>query len=182
MPLYVSRDGTLARLGMRPTVTSPLERSGRWSPYHRNGNSCSSFAWCSSVDCFIHENGNCDAVVTTRKHARDSAHVRSVAETELASRGRNPTRPKTSPSHLAWSLAESTAASAMPSRGEVPREGKYPRRGEEVPREVKNPREARQAWRAWSLVKSSEECRGPWRAGPWYPGFHCADRQSFGKF
>ena len=30
-------------------------------------------------------------------------------------------------------------------------------------------------WDAWSLAKSSEECRGPWQAGPWYPGFHWPD-------
>ena len=54
---------------------------------------------------------------------------------------------------LAWSLAESWTTSEMPSRGEVPRE-------------------ARQAWRAWSLAKSSE--RVSWAlAGrpvvPWFP-------------
>ena len=63
----------LLGLEMRPTVTSPLECSGRWSPYHRNGNSCGSFAWRSLVDCFIHGNGNCGAVVTARRHARHSA-------------------------------------------------------------------------------------------------------------
>ena len=25
------------------------------------------------------------------------------------------------------------------------------------------------------LAKTSEESCGPWQAGPWYPGFHCAD-------
>ena len=70
-----SQDGgpTLLGLGRCPTVTSPLERSGRWSPYHRNGNSCSSFAWCSVIDCFIHESGNCGAVITVLWRARDSA-------------------------------------------------------------------------------------------------------------
>ena len=63
---------------------------------------------------------------------------------------------------LAEPLARSLVASEMPSRGEVPRRGK-------------NPREARQAWRAWSLARSSEECCGPWQAGPWYPAFQCAD-------
>ena len=67
---------------------------------------------------------------------------------------RNPSRG--SPGLESLSLVESEAASLMSSRGEVPRE-------------------ARQAWRAWSLAKSSEQCRGPWQAGPWYPGFHCAD-------
>ena len=70
-----SQDGGLALLGLvvRPTVTSPLERSDRWSPYHQNGNPYSSFAWCGFVDCFIHENGNCDAAVTARRRAHDSA-------------------------------------------------------------------------------------------------------------
>ena len=54
-------------------MMSPLECSGRWSPYHRNGNSCSSFPWCSLAGCFIHESGNGGAVVTVRRRARDSA-------------------------------------------------------------------------------------------------------------
>ena len=62
----------------------------------------------------------------------------------------------------AWSLARIQGG----FRDVLSRRG--PSRGE-------NPREARQAWRAWSLAKSSEECCGPWQAGPWYPGFHCAD-------
>ena len=44
---------------------------------------------------------------------------------------------------------------------------------------LSRPRQAReplQAWSAWSLVKFLRRCSGPWQAGPWYPGFHCADR------
>ena len=48
---------------------------------------------------------------------------------------------------LAEPLARSLVAPEMPSRGEVPREGK-------------NPREARQAWRSWSLAKFSRSCVG----------------------
>ena len=80
--------------------------------------------------------------------------MRSVTETELASRGRNPARQEASPS--LW-------LGALSRRGPSPGE--------------KTLGEARQAWRAWSLANSSEGCRGPWQAGPWYPGFHCADRE-----
>ena len=69
-----SQDGGPALRGLvvRPTVMSPLERSGRRSPYHQSGNPCRSFAWCGFVDCFILENGNCDAAVSARWCARDS--------------------------------------------------------------------------------------------------------------
>ena len=70
-----SQDGglELQELVVSPTVTFSLERSGRRSPYHQSGNSCRPFAWCSVAGCFIHENGNCGAVITTRRHAHDSA-------------------------------------------------------------------------------------------------------------
>ena len=57
----------------------------------------------------------------------------------------------------------------VPSRGEVPRQGKNRWRG------FARYGEPLQAWRAWSLAKFPDECCGPWQAGPWYPGFHCAD-------
>ena len=66
----------LLGLGVHPTVTSPLEWSGRRSPYHQNDNPCSSFAWRSLVDCFIHENGNCGATVTARRRGRHRALAR----------------------------------------------------------------------------------------------------------
>ena len=100
-----SQDGgpVLQGLGMRPTVTSPLECSSRWSPYHRNGNPCSSFAWCSPVDCFIHESGNCGAVVTARRRARDSAEgaepMCALSRRQSLLRGEGtPARPESSPS------------------------------------------------------------------------------------
>ena len=155
-------------------MTSPLERIGRWSPYHRNGNSCSSFAWCSLVDCFIHKSGNYGAVVTARRRARDSAEgaepMCALLRRQSLLRGEgNPARLEgtsarleASPSLLAWSSP--SIRDALSRRG--------PSRGGE------NPREARQAWRAWSLARSSEGCRGPWQAGPWYPGFQCADNHN----
>ena len=96
----------VAEVGRQPTVTSPLERSGRLSPYHQSGNPCSSFAWRRFVECFIHGSGNCDAGVTARKRAWDSAEGAEPmcalsAETELASWGRNPARLGASPSLLA---------------------------------------------------------------------------------
>ena len=157
-----SQDGGLALLGLvvRPTVTSPLELSGRWSPCHRNGNSCSSFAWCSLVDCFIHENGNCGAVITTRRHAHDSAVgvepmcALSRRQSWLPEEG-NPTRLEASPSLWLGALS----------------------RGGPLPRE-KTLGEARQAWRASpgleSLVLSEIFLRVLWAlAGrpvvPWFP-------------
>ena len=140
-----------------------------------------SLAWCSFIDCFMHENGDSVADVipcALCRGGRDSfarkepsrglgasrSSAWSLAESKATPLGcpleerslarRNPSRG--SPGLESLSLAESEAASLVSSRGEVPREG-------------------RQAWRAWSLAKSSEECRGPWQAGPWYPGFHCTD-------
>ena len=153
-----SQDGALALRGLvvYPTVTSSLERSGRRSPYHRNGKSCISFAWHCFVDCFIHENGNNSADITARCHALDSAED---AEPMCAlSRRQSWLHEKGTPQ--GWRPRRAFGLS--PSRGEVPCRGKILG-------------EARQAWRAWSLAKSSEGCCGPWQAGPWYPGFHCAD-------
>ena len=77
---------------------------------------------------------------------------------------------------ISWCPLEerSLADGKNPPRGSPGLESLVPSRGE-VPREGKNPRAAHQAWRAWCLAKSSEECLGTWQAGPWYPGFHCAD-------
>ena len=152
-----SQDGGLALLGLgvRPTVTSPLERSGRWSPYHRNGNACSSFAWSCFVDCFIHKNGNDSSGVTARWRARDSTEdaepmwALSRRQSWLGEEG----KPREAgglaePSSLvlaepfglvreesreagglAEPLARYLATSEMPPRGEAPRRGKKPWRG-----------------------------------------------------
>ena len=50
-----------------------LVSSGRRPPYHQSGNPCSSFAWRCFIDCFIHENGNDNAVVITLWRVCDSA-------------------------------------------------------------------------------------------------------------
>ena len=104
-----NQDGGLALLGLgvRPTVTSPLERSGRRSLYHRNGNPCSSFAWRCFVDCFIHKNGNDSAGVTARRRARDSTDgaepMCALSRRQSLLRGKGiPARLEASPSLLAW--------------------------------------------------------------------------------
>ena len=70
-----SQDGgpALQELWGDPHGDVALVSSSRRSLYHQSGKSWSSFAWCSLVDCFIHGNGNCDAGVTARWRARDSA-------------------------------------------------------------------------------------------------------------
>ena len=108
----------------------------------------------------------CSSDLPSRQAWRAWPLVESLMTSEMPSRGEVPHRGKipreARQAWRAWSLAESWTTSKTPSRGEVPRRGKIPR-------------EARQAWRAWHLAKSSEVCCGPWQAGPWYPGFHCAD-------
>ena len=81
------------------------------------------------------------------------SHVRSVRETELAWREETFARPG--------------EASTSPWRDPLAREP--------LARPLQA-RESLQAWRARSLVKFFRRCNGPWQAGPWYPGFHCADK------
>ena len=52
--------------------------------------------------------------------------------------------------------------------------GVVPCRGKSLSRSLQAG-EPLQAWRDWSLVKFFWRYDGPWQAGPWYPGFHCAD-------
>ena len=131
-----SQDGGLALLGLvvRPTVTSPLERSGRLSPYHQSGNPCSSFAWRRFVDCFIHGNGNDNAVVTPRGAQSPCALCRrdraSFVGKETREAGASPSLLARlgEPGHLttlgeAGSLAELRVAPEASSRG---RFGRHP--------------------------------------------------------
>ena len=90
----------------------------------------------------------------------------------MASRGRSFARRKASPSPPARSLAELRVALETPHRVAVPRQGGKPSARRTDPSRGKNPREARQAWRAWSLAKSSKEML--WAlagrpAVPWFP-------------
>ena len=168
-----NQNGALALRGLVvcPTVTSSLEPSGGRSPYHRNGNACFSFAWCCFVDCFIHKNGNDSAGVIALWRVRDSAEDaepmcalsrrQSLLRGEGIPRGWRPRRA------LSPGLESLVLSRIVDDIWDV-----LSRRG---PSRGKIPREAHQTQRAWSLVKSSEECCGPWQAGPWYPGFHCAD-------
>ena len=152
-----SQDGgpALLELWMCPTVTSPLAGSCRRFPYHQSGNPWGSFAWRGFVDCFIHENGNNSAGVIVLWRVRDSAEdaepmcALSRRQSWLPEEG-NPARLEALPS--LW-------LDALSRRGPSPREkplARLARLGEPL-----------QAWRAWSLAKISEECCGPWQAGPW---------------
>ena len=73
--------------------------------------------------------------------------------------------------------ARSLARSQSPSRGESPCEA----------RQAGSAWRGRQPWRALARLgkarslAASEERRGPWQAGPWYPGSHCADNQFYQK-
>ena len=91
-----------------------------------------SLARCSFIDCFMHENGNCSTGVIPCVLCRGGRD--SFAEGNLARPG--------GLAKLRLVLGKIQGDTpGVPSRGEVPREGK-------------NPREARQAWRAWSLAGS----------------------------
>ena len=100
-----------------------LVSSIRRSLYHRNGKSWTSFAWRCFVDCFIHENGNDNAVVIALWRVRDSAEdaepmcALSRRQSWLPEEG-NPARLEASPS--LW-------LGALSRRGPSPR--KNPRRG-----------------------------------------------------
>ena len=113
-----------------------LISSIRRSPYHRNGKSCTSFAWRCFVDCFTHENGNCGAAVNMRSRARDSAEdaapmcALSRRQSMLGEEG-IPVRLEDSPS--LW--LDSWRHPRCPLEGRSLAEGK-------------DPREALQAWRA----------------------------------
>ena len=168
---------TKAEKGHRPTRTVDwccrssgtargdvaLVSSVRRSPYHQSGKSWTAFARRCFVECFIHENGNDSAGVIARWRARDSA---GAAEPMCAlSRrqswlveGKALSRPKASAS--LWCDALS-------------REGSPQERN--ACRALDKRMKILQAWEAWSLAKFPEECSGPWQAGLWYPGSHCAD-------
>ena len=106
-----------------------LVSSVRWSPYHESGNPCSSFAWCCFVDCFIHENGNDNAVIIALWRVCDPAEDAEPMCT--------------------LSRRQSWPGEEKPPRGWRPRRafGLVPSRGE-VPRRGFSLGEARQAWRA----------------------------------
>ena len=133
------------------------------------------FAWRCFVDSFIHRNGNDNAAVITLWRVRDSAEGAEPMcalprrQSWLREEG-SLARQKASPSLSAWSLEEFAGDihDAFSRRGPSPRE-------KPLAKKRGTPREARQAWRAWSLAKPSEGRCGPWQAGPWYPGIHCAD-------
>ena len=103
-------------------VVVPVSSGGR-PPYHQSGNPCSSFPWRCFIDCFIHENGYDDAVVIALARlglcGGRRAQVRSVGETKHPWQGRKPSR--------GWRPRQ--AFRLMPSRGEVPRQGRNPWRG-----------------------------------------------------
>ena len=150
-------------------MTSPLERSCRRSPYHQSGNPGGSFAWCSFVDCFIHENGNCSVAVTVRRRARHSAAgaepMCALPRRQSWLRGEGTPRGKkvlAEPFGLVRSLAEE-----KPSRGlERSLAEEKPSRG--LPGlESLVLGGARQAWRAWSLARLARLGEpDPWRGSP----------------
>ena len=157
-----NQNGALALRGfvVCPTVTSSLERSGRWSPYHQSGNPCCSFAWRCFIDCFIHENGNDNAVVITLWRVCDSAEDAEpmcALSRRQSALGDEETLARSEASPSLW-------LGVLSRRGPSPREN--PLAG------LARLGEPRQAWRAWSLAKSSEGC---WWAlagrpvVPWFP-------------
>ena len=121
------------------------------------------FAWCCFVDCFIHKNGNDSAGVTAPWRAHDStedAEPMCALSRRQSRLGEEGTLVRLEASPGLWL--------GVLSRGDPsPREKSLAR--------LRQAWEPLQAWRAWSLAKFPDELCGPWQAGPWYPGFHCAD-------
>ena len=157
------------------------------SPKRCDDNACRTFAWRSLVDCFIW--GSSDRLSGTPGGGR-SPHVRCVGAglwRKRPSRGRRPRQ----------------AFGVTPCRRKVPRQRRKPLSrlrqacggspGLESPVLSGNPDGGWKAFsrgfslgrkippnltrleETWHLAKSPAKRYGPWQAGPWYPGSHCAD-------
>ena len=96
-----------------------------------------SFDWCSFVDCFIHENGNCGAVVMARRRAHDSAEGaepmcalpwrQSLLHGEGTPRGRRPRQAFWLEASRGGAGVRQYLAAFSPVKG--PSRGKKPSRG-----------------------------------------------------